>query len=63
MKLLRQLINIKMNVFEKNQYLFLSCKTKDILLGSLLGDGSLKLYNQNARFSFRHTINQKDYFL
>lgn len=37
---------------------------KSIILGSLLGDGSLKI-NQNysnARFSFRHSAKQKDYF-
>lgn len=43
---------------------FLSDRCKAILLGSLLGDGSLKIYKpyKNARFSFRHSINQKDYF-
>lgn len=37
---------------------------RDIILGSLLGDGSLKIHAsyKNARFSFRHSINQKDYF-
>lgn len=43
---------------------FLSRKSKEIILGSLLGDGSLKIYPRyrNARFSFRHSVNQKDYF-
>ena len=43
---------------------FLSDRSKEILLGSLLGDGSLKIYPpyKNARFSFRHSIHQKDYF-
>ena len=43
---------------------FLSRKGTDLILGSLLGDGSLKIYPhyQNARFSFRHSIKQKDYF-
>lgn len=42
----------------------LSSKCKAIILGSLLGDGSLKIYPRykNARFSFRHSIKQKEYF-
>lgn len=42
----------------------LSKKTQEIILGSLLGDGSLKIHPQyaNARFSFRHSYRQKDYF-
>lgn len=44
---------------------FLSDQCKEILLGSLLGDGSLKIYKpyKNARFSFRHSIQQREYFL
>lgn len=43
---------------------FLSDQCKEIILGSLLGDGSLKIYKpyKNARFSFRHSLSQKDYF-
>jgi len=43
---------------------FLSDRCKEVILGSLLGDGSLKIYPpyKNARFSFRHSINQKEYF-
>ena len=35
-----------------------------MILGSVLGDGSLKInpHYKNARFSFRHSIKQKDYF-
>ena len=42
----------------------LSDQGKAIILGSLLGDGSLKINEryQNARFSFRHSIHQADYF-
>lgn len=42
----------------------LSDSTKEIILGSLLGDGSLKKYRgyKNARFSFRHSEAQKEYF-
>ncbi len=42
----------------------LSDRCKEIILGSLLGDGSLKIHKpyKNARFSFRHSINQRDYF-
>lgn len=37
---------------------------KEIILGSLLGDGSLKISKGyvNARFSFRHSLKQKEYF-
>ena len=36
-----------------------------IILGSLLGDGSLRMHKgyANARFSFRHSETQKEYFL
>lgn len=42
----------------------LSDRTRALILGSLLGDGSLKIHNgyANARFSFRHSVLQKDYF-
>jgi hypothetical protein len=42
----------------------LSDQNKAIILGSLLGDGSLKIHQpyKNARFSFRHSIKQEDYF-
>jgi hypothetical protein len=42
----------------------LSKEVRDFILGSLLGDGSIAI-NKNyrhARFSFRHSIVQKDYF-
>lgn len=44
--------------------LSLSDREKSIILGSLLGDGSLKIHKgyANARFSFRHSIAQKKYF-
>jgi len=43
---------------------FLLKKSEEIILGSLLGDGSLRIHKnyKNARFSFRHSIHQKDYF-
>lgn len=43
---------------------FLSDQCKEIILGSLLGDGSLKIHKpyRNARFSFRHSIHQQEYF-
>ena len=36
----------------------------EIILGSILGDGSIKKHKgyKNARFSFRHSIVQKEYF-
>lgn len=43
----------------------LSDRARAIILGSLLGDGSLKLHDhyRNARFSFRHSAKQRNYFL
>lgn len=43
---------------------FLSDQCKEIMLGSLLGDGSLKIQRsyKNARFSFRHSVRQQEYF-
>lgn len=43
---------------------FLSNKCKEVILGSLLGDGSLKIHEsyKNPRFSFRHSIQQEEYF-
>ncbi len=34
------------------------------MLGSILGDGSLKIHKpyKNARFSFRHSVHQEEYF-
>ncbi len=42
----------------------LSCPEKSVILGSLLGDGSLKIYPgyKNARFFFRHSEKQSAYF-
>lgn len=39
-------------------------RTKEIVLGTILGDGSLKIHKgyKNARLSFRHSIKQKEYF-
>ena len=47
-----------------NKKTSLSYQSREIILGSLLGDGSLKIskdYKQ-ARFSFRHSANQEKYF-
>lgn len=42
----------------------LSDHCRAIVLGCLLGDGSLKIHKpyRNARFSFRHSVTQKEYF-
>lgn len=42
----------------------LSCLERSVVLGSILGDGSLKIYPgyKNARFSFRHSEKQSSYF-
>lgn len=49
----------------KHKQMPLSDRTKEIVLGSLLGDGSLKIHKgySNARFSFRHSKSQSKYFL
>lgn len=54
-------VNLK-NKILKNIPLSDSCVS--IILGSILGDGSLKIHKgyKNARFKFRHSIVQKDYF-
>jgi hypothetical protein len=51
--------------YGKKDYLLLSCQTKAILFGSILGDGSLKIKKKclNANFAIRHSFVQKDYFL
>ena len=43
----------------------LSDQWREIVFGSLLGDGSIAINKgySNARFSFRHSVKQKDYFL
>lgn len=42
----------------------LSDRCREIILGSLLGDGSITIHKpyKNARFSFRHSVSQKEYF-
>jgi hypothetical protein len=48
----------------KKKIVPLSEQTKEIILGSLLGDGSLRIHEpyRNARFSFRHSVGQRLYF-
>lgn len=48
---------------QKKSYLLLSCRTRSVLLGSILGDGSLKINKSciNATMAFRHSIKQKEY--
>jgi len=43
---------------------FLSNRCTEIIFGSILGDGSLRIQKPyvNARLSFRHAISQKEYF-
>jgi hypothetical protein len=50
-------------MIKKNES-FLSDRCREIIFGSLLGDGSLKIHKpyKNARFSFRHSMHQKEYF-
>lgn len=53
-----------MNQKNKNINVPLSDQVQEIILGSLLGDGSLKIHKEykNARFFFRHSGMQKEYF-
>jgi hypothetical protein len=50
---------------KKHTMVSLSDRTLALILGSLLGDGSLKLHQGyvNARFSFRHSSKQRNYFM
>ena len=52
-------------MIDKKYPVSLSQKAKAIILGSLLGDGSLKIQKgyKNARLSFRHSDIQREYFL
>ena len=56
-----QLIGIKI----ENSQPFISNEVKEILFGSLLGDGKLELPPRglNARFGFTQSLDKKDYFL
>jgi hypothetical protein len=49
---------------EKTEFELLSDQTRGILLGLVLGDGSIKINTgyKNARVSFRHSIKQEEYF-
>lgn len=48
----------------KKTFVPLSNRTREIILGSILGDGSLRIHKpyRNARFSFRHSVGQEPYF-
>lgn len=58
-------VPVLLNKDNQKEFSLLSCPVKSILLGSVLGDGSLKINSgyKNARFSFRHSIKQKEYFM
>ena len=49
----------------ENNKPFISNEVKEILFGSLLGDGKLELPPRglNARFGFIQSLDKKDYFL
>ena len=63
----KKILNTKVEVIQrqKKEYTLLSCQTKSILLGSLLGDGSLKILkgSKNANFQEKHSIKQKEYLM
>ena len=59
----RQISNVNLSR-KRLANISLSCPERSVILGSLLGDGSLKIYPgyKNARFSFRHSEKQSAYF-
>ena len=59
----RQISNVNLSR-KRLANISLSCSERSVILGSLLGDGSLKIYPgyKNARFSFRHSEKQSAYF-
>jgi LAGLIDADG DNA endonuclease family len=59
-----QFIGAKLENKENNQP-FISTQIKEIIFGSLLGDGKLELPPKglNARFGFTQSLDKKDYFL
>lgn len=59
-------MNIQTHLSRKKlSQISLSKEGKSLILGSLLGDGCLKIYKgyKNAKFSIRHTNDQKNYLL
>ena len=66
MKVRRQkaLLNSMIDQTKNRDPVSLSDRVRAIILGSILGDGSLKLNEgyRNARFSFRHSVVQEEYF-
>lgn len=54
-----------MQIPSDSKYVPLSDRARSIILGSILGDGSLKIQNaySNANFQIRHSEIQKDYLL
>lgn len=61
----KKLWNMKQEIINQKEYTLLSCQTKAILLGSILGDGSLKISKncKNAHFQEKHSIKQKEYLM
>lgn len=56
---------MKQEIINQKEYSLLSCQTKAILLGSILGDGSLKIAknSKNAQFQEKHSLKQKEYLM
>lgn len=56
---------MKQETINQQEYTLLSCRTKAILLGSILGDGSLKIRKgcKNAAFQEKHSMKQKEYLM
>ncbi len=46
---------------QNNPFLFISQKEHDLIIGSLLGDASVRQREINSCFRFSHSIKQKDY--
>jgi hypothetical protein len=58
-------VNMETKETDENITVFSENELKEIIFGSLLGDGNLEksLKSKNARFKFSQTIKAKDYFL
>ena len=46
---------------QKNPFLFISQEEHDMILGSLLGDASIRQREKNSCFRFSHSMKQRDY--
>ncbi len=60
-KKLRELVKGWQNNLQKNPHLMLTSIEHDLILGSLMGDASVRKREKNSCFRVAHSIKQKDY--